>query len=96
MNREIENKFNITNKNNKLFCINPNKGLRKIIIPPVLYEFREIDKEIKYQLVKKGDGCYWYHPISIEVNHSQLKIDIRLKEGWRIDFNQYETFRVIL
>ena len=49
------NDFNFTNNNNNLFYITPTRKRKHIVIPLGLYEYVDLNNEIKNKLIK-NDG----------------------------------------
>ena len=86
--------FNITSANNVIPYFDSLSTWYDIILPPGAYGIDQINTEIERQLAEKFE--FTVSPIVLEANKSTLGSIIHLSDGYKIDFTQPNTPRVIL
>ena len=89
--------FNITNKNNKFYFINPANETVMITIPHGAYELERLDLEIKRIIIEAGHITENFCPFSIKPYFSTLGSIIEITNpNFLIDFTYNNTIRVLL
>ena len=81
---------NITDSNNKLYCIPDGASSKQIEIPPGSYNIENINDEIKHFLGENKDN------ITITPNYNTLKSRIELKNNAVVDFRIANSINEVL
>ena len=89
--------FNVTDKNNKFYFINPANETVMITLPHGAYELESLDKEIKRITIEEGHITEDSYPFSIKPNFSTLGSIIEITNpNFFIDFTYDNTLRDLL
>ena len=70
--------------------------MKQFTLPNGMYNFDDLKTEFENQMVKNGDACSYYYPIEITLYIKTSYVERKLKEGWKVEFNLYGAFGIIL
>ena len=88
--------FNITEIDNKFYCITPEKIIVDIVLEKGAYELEAMDLEIKRLMVLNGDSDGETIPITIKQDFSTQGSIMEIIDRWGIYFTFDSTTRTIL